>query len=278
MLITVLLSTSFFIYDHYYVNHTESINSISITSSPSGAYIRLDCEDLGETPMVLNNITGSHKITLHSDIYEDWSQAISVSPGKMVSISPTLIPITETPAPTETSTLTEIPLTVTQKMEVGQTQTVYASLSKDTYKNIIEEDGISEALKSTNITTNPLVKLTLVGGEPGAFEVDSVSTTEAQPILDGIPTTWSWQVTPLKSGKHTLLLSVDNVIPFSENSNVLSYKTLGNKKEDIEVDFNTRYFIETNWQWFLEIIILPLFVYLYSIFKEKFKFVKIEKE
>lgn len=70
---------------------TPATGNVSVTSSPIGASIYLYDTYEGETPKILKDIEpGSYIITLKLVQYEDWSQTISVDPGKTFSLSPTL--------------------------------------------------------------------------------------------------------------------------------------------------------------------------------------------
>lgn len=150
----------------------------------------------------------------------------------------------------------------TEKMKVGETKVIDAYITTNISRNISEEYGINETLKCKDINITPRVKATLVGEEVGAFNIETIPPNfdGVQPIVGERTTIWSWQVTPLRSGKHRLLLSVDYVIPLnpSETSDYLYYKTLGNIKEEIEVEVNIPYLIETNLEWIVVGVIIPL--------------------
>nr|QNO52394.1 hypothetical protein IAKEDICC_00015 [Methanosarcinales archaeon ANME-1 ERB6] len=79
-----------------------TLGSISVSSSPSGAYIK-SLDGIGysgvlKTPCTVPNVKpGTHVIELSLPGYEDWSTSVQVNPGETSSVSTTLVPKT-TPA------------------------------------------------------------------------------------------------------------------------------------------------------------------------------------
>lgn len=65
--------------------------SINITSSPSGAHIVLDGQDMGMTPKVINNVIATqHSITLTKPGYNDFRTTVTVADGAMAEVRGTL--------------------------------------------------------------------------------------------------------------------------------------------------------------------------------------------
>lgn len=65
--------------------------SINITSSPSGAHIMLDGQDMGVTPKVINNVIATqHSITLTKPGYNDYRTSVTVNDGAMAEVKGTL--------------------------------------------------------------------------------------------------------------------------------------------------------------------------------------------
>jgi len=156
-----------------------------------------------------------------------------------------------------------------KKMKVGKTENIDVYITTDISKNISEEYGINETLQSRNINVTPRMKVTLVGGETGAFYIETIppNSDGVQPIIGKNTTIWSWQVTPLKSGKQTLLLSVEYVIPLN-NEDDQHYKTLKNIEEQIYVKISPYYFVECYWQWIVGIIV-PVLIAIYASRKDR---------
>jgi hypothetical protein len=64
---------------------------LSITSTPSGAFVYLDSAMMGKTPVDLNNLTfGSHQIEIKSPGYLPYSIQATVQEGEPVILSPVL--------------------------------------------------------------------------------------------------------------------------------------------------------------------------------------------
>jgi len=64
---------------------------ISISTTPSGAYIYLDNQNKGLTPVIIKDVLpGSHSIKLTLNEYDDWTTIIDVVEGSTTTISATL--------------------------------------------------------------------------------------------------------------------------------------------------------------------------------------------
>ena len=71
---------------------------ISVSSSPSGAYIYLDGSYKGTTPRTLSGVSpGAHMIELDHSGYYDWTKTVRVAAGSTSYVSPALTP---NPSPT----------------------------------------------------------------------------------------------------------------------------------------------------------------------------------
>jgi len=87
--------------------------TISVSSSPSGAYIYLDNTYKGIAPLTITDVSpGTHAIKATLTGYEDWSTNVEVTSGSTASVSASLTP-TSTPTPVPTPTPTpKVPTTV----------------------------------------------------------------------------------------------------------------------------------------------------------------------
>ena len=75
-----------------------TVGFISVSSSPSGAYIHLDGSYKGTTPKTITHISpGSHTIELEHSGYYDWTSTVRVKAGSTSYISTSLTP---NPSPT----------------------------------------------------------------------------------------------------------------------------------------------------------------------------------
>ncbi|NQE04906.1 hypothetical protein C5S32_03450 [ANME-1 cluster archaeon GoMg1] len=75
-----------------------TVGFISVTSSPSNAYIHLDGSYKGTTPKAITHVSpGSHTIELEHSGYYDWTSTVRVGAGSTSYVSTPLTPI---PSPT----------------------------------------------------------------------------------------------------------------------------------------------------------------------------------
>ena len=94
---------------------TDEVGSIDIESSPSGAKVYLDSEYIGTSPRTIEDVSpGSHKITISSAGYTDYTKWVTVKAASTVSVSADLNQI-ESAATTRVPTVatTKTPLKVT---------------------------------------------------------------------------------------------------------------------------------------------------------------------
>jgi PEGA domain len=72
---------------------TQTIGSLSITSSPSGATVYVDGSYRGVTPATVGNLqAGTHNVALYKAGYKDWSAQITIYAGQTTYLSPKLDP------------------------------------------------------------------------------------------------------------------------------------------------------------------------------------------
>ncbi|HVN65988.1 MAG TPA: PEGA domain-containing protein [Methanomicrobiales archaeon] len=68
--------------------------SVTVISTPSGAYIYMDGEYEGRTPLTVSDITpGTHTIELDASGFYDWKTTVSVTDGSSQVVTATLSPI-----------------------------------------------------------------------------------------------------------------------------------------------------------------------------------------
>jgi hypothetical protein len=71
-----------------------SPGSITVVSSPSGAYVYIDGNYRGLTPVTLTDVApGSHSIELDLSGYSDWKSTVRVNNGQSQTVSATLSPV-----------------------------------------------------------------------------------------------------------------------------------------------------------------------------------------
>ncbi|MBQ9641108.1 MAG: SUMF1/EgtB/PvdO family nonheme iron enzyme [Bacteroidaceae bacterium] len=64
---------------------------VSVKSTPMGASIFIDGQEVGKSPMNVNDVLiGSHQVTLKADGYKDYTATVVVKEGEMASVSTTM--------------------------------------------------------------------------------------------------------------------------------------------------------------------------------------------
>jgi hypothetical protein len=88
-------------------NPSPTTGFISVSSSPSGAYIYLDGAYQGTTPYTIVSVApGHHTVSLDLSGYQHWETGVDVAAGGTSSVSASLVPThgpTPTPAPSPTT-------------------------------------------------------------------------------------------------------------------------------------------------------------------------------
>jgi hypothetical protein len=135
------------------------------------------------------------------------------------------------------------------EMKLGETEKVIARISGDLQRDITE--GLGANLETAKLEVSTFMKATLTGSD---FTIEP-SAEQKQMLLKGRIAEWRWDVTPKKSGKKTLELTVYARVKFAnqQQEEDIYLKTLSST---ITVDVNIRGQIEeilsNNWQWALE--------------------------
>jgi len=88
-----------------------------------------------------------------------------------------------------------------------------------------------------------------LAGDGGAFSIEPVGPTQERALVGGSET-WTWRVTPLEAGAHTLHLIVLARIELSDKK---TRKKVLTRSAAINVAVNRRFqaaaFVQKNWQW-----------------------------
>ncbi|MBQ9641111.1 MAG: SUMF1/EgtB/PvdO family nonheme iron enzyme [Bacteroidaceae bacterium] len=64
---------------------------VSVMTNPAGAKILIDGQDVGKSPMNVNDVLiGSHQVTLKAEGYKDYTATVVVKEGEMASVSATM--------------------------------------------------------------------------------------------------------------------------------------------------------------------------------------------
>jgi hypothetical protein len=168
-----------------------------------------------------------------------------------------------------------IAYSVPTQMEVGQEYSVKVRISKQNNRTVLlvgdREIPISDNLDSVkveSITVSPIMSASLVSSKKD-FEITPLST-DIQNIEENGYTEWEWNVSPLKGGENKLKLNVK--IRIKEDGNDY-YKDITVFERKIKVKSNIgsgiKDFIFNNWEWFMGVIFIPLFQWLWLLWKRK---------
>ena len=168
-----------------------------------------------------------------------------------------------------------IAYSVPTQMEVGQEYSVKVRISKQNNRTVLlvgdREIPISDNLDSVkveSITVSPIMSASLVSSKKD-FEITPLST-DIQNIEENGYTEWEWNVSPLKGGENKLKLNVK--IRIKEDGNDY-YKDITVFERKIKVKSNLgsgiKDFVFNNWEWFMGAIFIPLFQWLWLLWKRK---------
>jgi hypothetical protein len=142
---------------------------------------------------------------------------------------------------------------VNDRMKVGKVFTVTASIVGDRASASSLPSGPQEDIQVTN-----KMEMELRPDQPDAFTINPPGPTE-QLIEKTNPTTWTWDVTPLRPGTHVLHLITWKVYKTGKKS--------VSKDKVIVVEANVTGsitgFVGRNWQWLWTVIVFPTLGYLW---------------
>ena len=168
-----------------------------------------------------------------------------------------------------------IAYSVPNEMQVGREYLVKVRISKQNNRTVLlvgdREIPISdnlEEVKVESITVSPVMSASLLSSKK-YFEITPLSTDIQNIDKEGY-TEWVWNVSPLQSGENNLKLNVK--IRIKEDGNDY-YKdiTIFERKIKVKsnIGFSIKDFIFKNWEWFMGVIFIPLFQWLWLLWKRK---------
>lgn len=147
-------------------------------------------------------------------------------------------------------------------MRLQQVSTIKIRIAKNQSSTIY--NSIGKVTGESEVRTSSTMEVNLIDPEGNAFSIVKSNSNE-QIIEDSGYTEWIYNVTPLKTGKHSLDLVVS--IIKDKNKKEIVYSDLvyirSNPKEVIKG------FWEKNWQWGFSTILIPLLIWFYNKRKKK---------
>jgi hypothetical protein len=168
-----------------------------------------------------------------------------------------------------------IAYSVPSEMQVGEEYSVKVRISKKNDKTVLlvgdREIPISdnlEEVKVESITISPVMSASLLSSKKD-FEITSLST-DIQNIDDEGYTEWAWSVIPLQGGENNLKLNVKIRIQ-EEGKDYYKDITVFERKIKVKSNLGSgiKDFISNNWEWFMGVIFIPLFQWLWLLWKRK---------
>jgi len=168
-----------------------------------------------------------------------------------------------------------IAYSVPNEMQVGEDYLVKVRISKQNDKTVLlvgdREIPISDNLEDVrveSITVSPIMSASLLSSKRD-FEITTLST-EIQNIDDEGYTEWSWSVIPLQGGENNLKLNVKIRIQ-EEGKDYYKDITVFERKIKVKSNLGSsiKDFIFNNWEWFMGVIFIPLFQWLWLLWKRK---------
>ena len=175
---------------------TAKEGSIYISSTPSGAVVKLDGQYMGETPLTVGKQnTGSHTVTFSKEGYESVTKTVSVTAGKKAEC------------------------TVTLKKKASQQQ-----------QSAQQQTGQSSSLASTQTFTANGVSFKMIkveGGSTGTFYIGETEVTQAlwQAVMGSNPSSFKGSNRPVEN------VSWDDCKEFIRKLNALTGQTFRLPKE-----------------------------------------------
>jgi len=143
------------------------------------------------------------------------------------------------------------------KMLVGQRADMSVELAMGATDRIRDEMKRLGKVEKHYLEVGHLMEVKLDGGD--AFRIDNHGIPEDQFVRDDYSTTWSYQITALKSGRQKLYLAVGVRVRDKSGREERYYYPVF--VQDIQVNFNvitiTASFISENWRWLGTVLLAP---------------------
>ena len=190
---------------------TQSMGSIKVTSSPTGARVYLDGKDTGkETNCLLEDVSvGSHTIKLTKDGYEDYETTVTVEAGKEAEVSATLTEIEATGSIQVNSNPTGAKVYLDGEDTGKETNCTLEDVSVGSHTIKLTKDGYEDYETEVTVERDKTATISAtLTSLYGSIKVSS-TPTGAKVYLDGTYTgkTTNCTLYNIEPGSHTIKLT-----------------------------------------------------------------------
>jgi len=143
------------------------------------------------------------------------------------------------------------------EMKQGKRERIEARVSFEDIGAALSENLKGRAAPQIEPVKVSSIMKVILTGDQDAFAIEQFGTDEQ--IVKGRPfAQWSWDVTPLQSGKRSLHLQVTAVVSVAGHDKTIGIPVI-DKRIQVHISpwFASRRFISNNWQWLWTVIVVP---------------------
>jgi hypothetical protein len=186
-------------------NLRQATGSISVASSPSGAYVYLDGYPKGTTPKTITGVSaGAHTIKLSKSGYKDYTRTRSVKAGETISINANLLQAIGSISVTSTPSGASVYLDGSPK---GKTPKTITGVSAGAHTIKLSKSGYNDDTRKISVKTGKTFSINAnLRQATGSISVYS-TPSGASVYLDGsYKGTTPKTITGVSAGAHTIKL------------------------------------------------------------------------
>jgi len=176
-----------------------------------------------------------------------------------------IVEVPNTTITTNSTTQGHVAYKIPKDMTVRTTYQVIVRISKSTL-NIFE--NLNGEVKTTSIPITETMEVKLIDVSPSDRKMfDIIADNSAVQMVEDNEeiTQWSWNITPLRSGKTKLKIVISIIRGGSTKETVY----IDEVRVKADVTKSVPHFIGDYWQWLFSTLLLPLFYWLYAKRKKK---------
>ncbi len=143
------------------------------------------------------------------------------------------------------------------EMKQGKRERIEARVSFEDIGAALSQDLKGRAAPQIEPVKVSSIMKVILTGDQDAFAIEQFGTDEQ--IIKGRPfAQWSWDVTPLQSGKRSLHLQVTAVVSVAGNDKTIGIPVI-DKRIQVHISpwFASKRFVSNNWQWLWTVIVIP---------------------